>query len=220
VTEPPRPSPDRSGDEAERLARALRAAIADERVLGAIASVPRELFVPPRRRAEAYENTPLEIGCGQTISQPLVVARMCELLSPEPDDLALDVGTGSGYHAAVLAHLCRHVFSVERHAELSLLAAENLRTAGIENVSLVVGDGARGHPAGAPYDVINVAAAAWRSVPPALEDQLAMGGRLVLPVARRGQRLFLVRRTPDGLRRHRLEPVRFVPLVDEGEPPV
>ena len=202
-----------------RLERKLRPLIADDRVLEAVLSVPRELFVEPGQADLAYDNAPLPIGCGQTISQPLVVARMCELLAPAPTDRVLDIGTGSGYHAAVLARLADHVWSIERHADLSRQAARNLRAAGITNVTLVVGDGSLGLPERAPFDAINVGAAAHGEVPPALEDQLALGGRLVVPVQLSGeplgdQRLVLVRRERDGLHRSALEPVRFVPLVD------
>jgi protein-L-isoaspartate(D-aspartate) O-methyltransferase len=199
--------------ERDELIAELRLYVADERVLDAIASVRRDLFVPPPLRDRAYENCALSIGCGQTISQPLVVARMCELLELTGSERVLDVGTGSGYHAAVLARLCAHVWSIERHAELSHQAAKNLRAAGVQNVTLAVGDGARGLPAEAPFDAINVAAAAWAAVPPALEAQLAPGGRLVAPVKDGDQRLYLVRKTDGELERRSLERVRFVPLV-------
>lgn len=198
---------------AAELAELLRGVVHDERVIAAIAAVPRDLFVPAERQEDAFANAPLPIGYGQTISQPLVVARMCELLELSATDRVLDVGTGSGYHAAVLAKLCQHVYSVERHAQLSEQAARNLDAAQITNVSLFVGDGSQGLPEYAPYDGINVGAAAWRSVPEELEQQLAIGGRLVAPIARIGQRLALVRRTERGLERRLLEPVRFVPLV-------
>ncbi len=204
--------------DARRLERTLRPLIADRRVLAAMAAVPRELFVAPDQADIAYENVPLPIGCGQTISQPLVVARMCELLAPQPHERVLDIGTGSGYAAAVLAALAGHVWTVERHAPLSQQAARNLRAAGIDNVTVVVGDGSLGLPEEAPFDAINVAAAAGDQVPPALEEQLAVGGRLVVPVAPCSaeigeQHLVLVRRTAEGLRRTDLEPVRFVPLI-------
>jgi protein-L-isoaspartate(D-aspartate) O-methyltransferase len=195
------------------LAERLRSAIGDERVLAALASVPRAAFVPSRLRARAGENRPLEIGCGQTISQPLVVARMCQALAVAPGDRVLDVGTGSGYHAAVLARLGAHVWSVERHPALSRQAARNLAEAGIGNVTLVVGDGTRGLPEVAPFDAINVAAAAAETVPRALVEQLASGGRLIAPVESGIQRLVLVRRTDDEVAFRWLEPVRFVPLV-------
>jgi protein-L-isoaspartate(D-aspartate) O-methyltransferase len=197
----------------ERLMSTLRRHVDDERVLSAIASVPRERFVPPDLREEAWENIPLPIGSGQTISQPLVVARMCELLELGGDETVLDVGTGSGYHAALLARLARHVYSIEVHASLSRQAADNLRSAGVENVTLVVGDGSRGLPEHAPYDAINVAAAAGGAIPPALAEQLAPGGRLVAPVEDGEQRLVVARRTGDGVALTELERVRFVPLV-------
>jgi protein-L-isoaspartate(D-aspartate) O-methyltransferase len=197
----------------ERLINTLRRHVADERVLAAIAEVPRDRFVPPDLRAEAWENIPLPIGSGQTISQPLVVARMCELLELTGDDTVLDVGTGSGYHAALLARLARHVYSIEVHESLSRQAAHNLRAAGVENVTLVVGDGSRGLPGHAPYEAINVAAAAGGSIPPALAEQLAPGGRLVAPVEDGEQRLVVARRTDDVVTLTELERVRFVPLV-------
>jgi protein-L-isoaspartate(D-aspartate) O-methyltransferase len=197
----------------ERLMSVLRRNVADQRVLAVMAEVPRELFVPPDLRAEAWENIPLPIGSGQTISQPLVVARMCELLELTGDETVLDVGTGSGYHAALLARLARHVYSIEVHAALSRQAGDNLRAAGIENVTLVVGDGSRGLPEHAPYEAINVAAAAGRAIPPALADQLAPGGRLVAPVEDGDQRLVVARRTDDRVTVTELERVRFVPLV-------
>jgi len=197
----------------DRLMHTLRRHVADERVLSVIATVPRERFVPPDLRDEAWENIPLPIGSGQTISQPLVVARMCELLELTADDTVLDVGTGSGYHAALLARLARHVYSIEVHASLSRQAAENLRATGIENVTLVVGDGSQGLPDHAPYEAINVAAAAGGSIPPALAAQLAPGGRLVAPVEDGEQRLVVARRTEQGVTLTELERVRFVPLV-------
>jgi protein-L-isoaspartate(D-aspartate) O-methyltransferase len=203
----------------ERLIEELRGAIADERVLDAIRVVPREAFVPRGLRSRAYDNVALPIGERQTISQPLVVARMSELLRLQPDDRVLDVGTGSGYHAAVLAQLAGHVWSIERHRALSEQAAQNLFRAAVGNVTLVVGDGSRGLPDVAPFDAINVAAAAWPEIPPALERQLAPGGRLVAPVGASGQQLVLVERREDNgeVRRTTLDPVRFVPLI-EGEP--
>jgi protein-L-isoaspartate(D-aspartate) O-methyltransferase len=196
----------------EWLDAELRRSVGDARVLQAMADVPRDLFVDPSERARAWDNEALKIGCGQTISQPLVVARMCEVLAPTPEDRVLDIGTGSGYAAAVLARLCRHVWSIERHRELSERAAGNLAAAGVTNVTLVVGDGTLGYQAAAPYDAINVAASA-PEIPPALIDQLAAGGRMVIPIYEPAERLILVRRTPEGFERRGLEPVRFVPLV-------
>ena len=199
---------------ADRLVEQLRPHVRDERVLAAIAAVPRDLFVPASLADAAWANTALPIGAGQTISQPVVVARMCELLELRGDERVLDVGTGSGYHAAVLAKLAAEVWSIEREPRLSRRAAESLASAGITNVHLVVGDGSRGYPPAAPYDAINVAAAASDGPPAALEEQLTEGGRLVIPVDGPDQRLMLVRRTPEGLVREWHEPVRFVPLVE------
>jgi protein-L-isoaspartate(D-aspartate) O-methyltransferase len=197
----------------ERLMNTLRRHVADERVLAVIAQVPRDRFVPPDLREEAWENIPLPIGSGQTISQPLVVARMCELLELTGDEIVLDVGTGSGYHAALLARLARHVYSIEVHASLSHQAADNLSAAAVDNVTLVIGDGSRGLPEHAPYGAINVAAAAGGAIPPALAEQLAPGGRLVAPVEDGDQRLVVAHRTGDGVALTQLERVRFVPLV-------
>jgi protein-L-isoaspartate(D-aspartate) O-methyltransferase len=199
--------------DAAALIAELRPYVADDRVLEAIAAVPRERFVPPAVRDRAYENCALAIGCGQTISQPLVVARMCEMLAPRPGDRVLDVGTGSGYHAAVLAHLAGHVWSIERHARLSRRAARSLEAAGIDNVTLIVGDGTRGLPEVAPFDAINVAAAGSAEALSELEAQLAVGGRLAAPVSGEQQRLVVTTRTSAGLERKLFEEVRFVPLV-------
>ena len=192
----------------------LRTHVDDPRVLAAIRDVPRDVFVPARLQEEAWDNVALPIGSGQTISQPLVVARMCELLALRGDERVLDIGTGSGYHAAVLARLVAHVWSVELHPGLSERAAGQLAAAGVENVTLLVGDGSLGHPDEAPYDAINVAAA-MPAIPPALPEQLAEGGRLVGPVGD-DQRLVLLHREAGGrLRREQHERVRFVPLVSE-----
>ncbi|MEA2220013.1 MAG: protein-L-isoaspartate(D-aspartate) O-methyltransferase [Solirubrobacteraceae bacterium] len=195
------------------LLRSLATRVHDERVLAAMASVPRELFVAPALAAAAYEDAPLRIGHGQTISQPTVVARMCELLELSPMDRVLDVGTGSGYHAAVLSRLCERVWGVELHDQLARRAARALARVGIGNVEVVAGDGAAGLPEHAPYNAINVAATARAQVPVALEQQLALGGRLVAPIAdEAGEHLVLVRRHEGGFERRRLESVRFVPL--------
>jgi protein-L-isoaspartate(D-aspartate) O-methyltransferase len=200
----------------DSLIAELRRYVEDERVLEAVAAVPRERFVPWPLRDRAYDNRALTIGCGQTISQPLVVARMTELLAPRPEDRILDVGTGSGYHAAVLARLCAHVWSIERHQRLSERAARNLEAADVENVTLIVGDGTRGLPDEAPFDAINVAAAGDPGALAGLEAQLGPGGRLVAPITEPEQRLAVMRRTADGLQRTLFEEVRFVPLVRDA----
>jgi protein-L-isoaspartate(D-aspartate) O-methyltransferase len=200
----------------ESLVEKIRPYIGDERVLAAVAAVPRDLFVPAALSRFAWENTALPIGAGQTISQPVVVARMCEVLELTGDEKVLDVGTGSGYHAAILGHLAHEVWSIERKPELADQARHNLAAGGIENVYAVVGDGSRGLPEQAPFDAINVAAAA-HEVPGALEEQLADGGRLVAPIDGREQRLLLERRRGDTLERTDLEPVRFVPLVGDAD---
>jgi protein-L-isoaspartate(D-aspartate) O-methyltransferase len=203
---------------AAELALALAPAIADDRVLAAIASIPRDRFVPSSERKRAFANVALPIACGQTISQPLVVARMLELLELLPTDRVLDVGTGSGYHAALLALLADEVVTIERHEELSAIAQQNARELGLDNIEFFIGDGWQGVPDRAPFDAINVAAATGAQLPAALEQQLAPAGRLVAPVGESNQRLVLTRRTPEGFRHSTLEGVRFVPLVhDEGE---
>jgi len=195
------------------LAELLRPEIDSERVLAAIASVPRERFVPEAQRHRAYENVALPIGSGQTISQPLVVARMLELLDLHPTDRVLDIGTGSGYHAALLAVLASEVWTIERHPELGAEAERTIRGLGTQNVHFTIGDGSFGLPAHAPFDAINVAAATGASVPNALQDQLAPRGRLVAPVGVDGQRLTLIARGAARLETTSHEPVRFVPLI-------
>jgi protein-L-isoaspartate(D-aspartate) O-methyltransferase len=181
-----------------------------------MAAVPRREFVDPALAERAEDNEPLPIGEGQTISQPLVVALMAQALELDEDDRVLEVGAGSGYAAAVLGRLAAEVHAVEVRASLARAAAENLRRAGCANVVVHHADGTAGWPPAAPYDAISVAAGA-PEIPPALLEQLAPGGRLVMPVGRspRRQRLVRVRRGADG--EDRLEdlgsPVRFVPLV-------
>jgi protein-L-isoaspartate(D-aspartate) O-methyltransferase len=189
--------------------------IVDERVLEAMERVPRELFVPEELRDRAFDDAALPIGAGQTISQPYMVARIAEELGLDGDEQVLDVGTGSGYQAAVLAELADDVHTIERIPELAELARANLAAAGYDNAVVHVGDGSRGLPEHAPYDAIAVAAAA-PSFPQALYDQLRTGGRLVVPVGgRRGQRLEVVVRSPEGPAVIRSVPCRFVPLVGE-----
>jgi protein-L-isoaspartate(D-aspartate) O-methyltransferase len=197
----------------DELLDSLRARIGDERVIAAIAAVPRELFVAPELADAAYVDAPLRIGNGQTISQPTVVARMTSLLDLSPEDRVLDVGSGSGYHAAVLSRLAAHVYGVELDPQLAARATRALAAAGIDNVTITQGDGALGLPEHAPFNAINVAATARDEPPAELERQLAVGGRLVAPIALGGQeQLVLVRRGANGLERDLLEAVRFVPL--------
>jgi protein-L-isoaspartate(D-aspartate) O-methyltransferase len=188
---------------------------AGKRVLEAIARVPRDMFVDEPQRHRAYEDEALPIGLGQTISQPTVVAMMTEALELAPHHRVLEVGTGSGYQAAVLAELVDRVITIERHAALAERARRLLDYMGYHNVEVHVANGILGWPPEAPYDGILVAAAGV-TVPPALIDQLAPSGRLVLPVGGRdAQQLILVTRTPGGtLREVSLGPVRFVPLVE------
>ena len=201
----------------DELLAALRRRGLDPRVVEAVARVPRERFVPERLRDRAWEDGALPIGAGQTISQPSLVAYMVALLELLPTDHVLDVGTGSGYHAALLARLAAHVYSVEVHAELSERAAGCLAAADVTNVTLVVGDGSAGLPDQAPFDAINVAAAAAHAVPTALLDQLADGGRLVAPLRDGDERLAVLRRRGDALERSDHGSVRFVPLLRHSD---
>ena len=188
--------------------------IVDEDVLRAMERVPRELFVDEVERRRAYEDAALPIGHGQTISQPYMVARICEALALRPGQRALDVGTGSGYQAAVLAELGAEVVTIERIPELAEQARANLAAAGCD-VEVVVGDGTLGVPERAPFDGIAVAAAA-PGFPQTLYDQLKAGGRLVVPVGgARAQRLEVIVRSPEGPAVIHSVPCRFVPLVGE-----
>ena len=199
-----------------RLVMALRqAGISDTQVLSAIERTPREAFVPASFQDQAYENTALPIGHGQTLSQPLVVAMMTQALGPDRRLKVLEIGTGSGYQAAVLARLCRRLYTVERHRALHRAAEARFRDLRLHNITARVGDGARGWPEQAPFSRIIVTAAAPR-LPGALVDQLAPGGVLVAPVGRASAEQDLVRLTrgEDGLREEHLGRVRFVPLIE------
>ena len=194
-----------------------RRGIGNPDVLAAMRRVPREEFVPAYLREFAYEDTPLPIGNEQTISQPAIVAQMIEAAELSPGDRVLDVGTGSGYAAAVAAMIVDHVHSIERHAELIDTAREILGRVGISNVTVHLGDGTAGLAEHAPYDAI-IAAAAGPHVPQAWRQQLAIGGRIVMPVGRdpHYQRLIkLVRRSEDDYDKYSLGAVSFVPLVGE-----
>lgn len=189
--------------------------ITDRRVLAAMRQVPRHRFVRPADRHLAYADAPLPIGKLQTISQPYIVALMTQWLEPQPDDQVLEVGTGSGYQAAVVARLVRRVITVERIPELAAQARKILTELGVLNVEVVEGDGTCGYPDEAPYAGILVTAGA-PSVPEALRQQLAEGGRLVLPVGSRdGQMLERWTRGGDDFHRERIAPVAFVPLIGE-----
>jgi protein-L-isoaspartate(D-aspartate) O-methyltransferase len=202
--------------ETQLVARGIR----DPRVLDAMRRVPREAFVERRQAAFAYDDGPLPIGLGQTISQPYVVALMAEAADLKPDDRVLDVGTGCGYAAAVLAEIAGEVYSIERHPELASSARDRLRRLGCP-VQVREGDGSLGWPEAAPFDAILVAAAGPRP-PESLKRQLAMGGRLVMPVGQGdwGQSLLKLTRTDEGaFREDDLGSVSFVPLIgDEGYP--
>ena len=199
-----------------------RGGIEDERVLAAMGAVPREAFVPLRWRRRAYADSALPIGEEQTISQPWIVATICQALELSGSERVLEVGTGSGYSTAVLSLLAAEVVSVERHGSLASAAAEVLDSLGIANVELVVGDGSLGLPGGADFDAIAVHAAA-PSPPPALVAQLADRGRMVVPLAGGDSVdvLALLRRRGEEIESEALSPCRFVPLIGEGgfEPP-
>lgn len=187
--------------------------IRDERVLAAMRKVPRHHFVPKHLESQAYGDHALPIGHGQTISQPFVVARMSELLTLEPDDSVLEIGSGSGYQTAILAHLARRVYSLERVPELARTALERMRELDLVNVKVQIFDGSVGWGSEAPYDRILVTAGAPK-VPQPLLDQLALGGRLVIPEGTLSeQRLRVYDRTEEGFEVHDLDPVTFVPLI-------
>ncbi len=190
--------------------------ISDPRVLEALTRVPRERFIPEDERRYAYSDGPLPIGFDQTISQPYIVALMTELIRPGPGMKVLEVGTGSGYQAAVLAECVGQVFTIEIIPELGRRARSLLAELGYANVHVRVGDGFDGWPEEAPFDAILVTAAPT-NIPQPLLDQLGPGGRLVIPVGRLNQDLLVVTRTADGLRRETITGVRFVPMTGKAE---
>jgi protein-L-isoaspartate(D-aspartate) O-methyltransferase len=204
----------------EREARYTRRTTGREafapRVMEAMARVPRDRFVPAEMRTAAFENGPLPIGFGQTISQPYIVALMTDMLQLDDDATVLEVGTGSGYQTAILCELCRQVYSIEVVAELSEQASARLKTLGYDNVETCVGDGYQGWPEHAPYDGIIVTAAASR-IPDALVEQLKPGGRLAIPVGEpySHQELILVEKdAAGGILRRDILAVAFVPLIE------
>ena len=186
--------------------------IQDRRVLHAMRSVPRHLFVAENLRLSAYDDNPLPIGEDQTISQPYIVALMSELLEMEPDDTVLEIGTGCGYQSAVLAQMAKEVYSVEIKKPLFARAGENLEALGYSNVRLCQADGNQGWPQHAPYDKI-ILAAAPEKIPSCLVQQLKEGGKLVAPIGTYTQELVILTKTATGVREQRSIPVRFVPLI-------
>lgn len=194
--------------------------ITDSRILGAIERVPREAFVPETFRDQAYENTALPIGSGQTISQPAVVAFMTQELKIGDRMKILEIGTGSGYQAAVLAKLCRRLYSIERHRDLLLEAEQRFRDLRVNNITAKSGDGTKGWPEQAPFDRIIVTAAATTDIPHALLDQLAPDGIMIAPMGTTARDQHLYRFTFDTeglLQREQMWPVRFVPLIGDEE---
>jgi protein-L-isoaspartate(D-aspartate) O-methyltransferase len=212
--QPRKPAHDERIDRMEFLLGLRKHGISDQRVLRAMDVVPRELFVLPELSDVAYADQAMPIACGQTISQPYVVAYMTEQLDVKPEHRVLEVGTGSGYQAAILAQLAGQVITIERYRTLAETARIRLTTLGYDNVTVVAGDGLKGCPAHAPFDRIIVTAAA-ETVPDALTAELAQGGIMVLPLGEHdgAQRLVKLTRTKDGLTRTDLIGVRFVPAL-------
>lgn len=210
-------APDRTVDLRERMVRRQieDRGITDARVLAAMRQVPRHLFMPEEVRSAAYEDSPVPIGYGQTISQPYIVAYMTDLLEPRATDTVLEIGTGSGYQAAVLARLVKHVYSIEIVPQLARTATATLKQLGYDNVTVRLGDGYKGWPEQAPFDRI-ILTAAPPELPQALVDQLKPGGRLLAPVGRTvfDQELMVIEKDRDGkVTRRGVLPVRFVPMV-------
>ncbi len=210
-------SSERTAERDLMVERQIRARdIRDPRVLAAMQAVPRHRFVPDERQEVAYADTPLPIGQGQTISQPYIVAYMTEALRLPPDAKVLEVGTGSGYQAAVLAEVAREVYTIEIVPELAAASRALLRELGYDNVRVRQGDGYRGWPDEAPFDGIIVTAAPDH-IPPPLVEQLAEGARLVIPVGERSQAMTIVTRAADGSTTEVTLPVRFVPMTGEAQ---
>jgi protein-L-isoaspartate(D-aspartate) O-methyltransferase len=192
----------------------LQRGVRQPEVLSAMGQVPRHLFVPPEHRSVAYADRPIPIGSGQTISQPYIVALMTELLELDGSEKVLEIGTGSGYHAAVLSRVARQVFTIEILEELGRDAQENLRRLGYDNVTVRVGDGYKGWPEEAPFDAIILTAAPPR-IPKPLIEQLRVGGRMVIPEGSFIQDLKVLVKTPDGLEERSVTRVRFLPMTGE-----
>ncbi len=217
TTEQPGPRNDPTIDARQRMVREqiARRGVRDSRVLAAMAAAPRHLFVPEGLRDRAYEDGPLPIGAAQTISQPYIVAFMTEAIRPGPADRVLEVGTGCGYQTVVLALLVAEVFTIEIRADLGEAARRRVDGLGVRNVTFRTGDGSLGWPERAPFDGI-VVTAAPDDVPPALLDQLAIGGRLLIPIGTGDQQLIRLTRTAAGIDREVLLPVRFVPMAGDA----
>ncbi|MGZ5849695.1 MAG: protein-L-isoaspartate(D-aspartate) O-methyltransferase [Methyloceanibacter sp.] len=197
-----------------------RRGIRDTKVLRAIERVPRELFVDPAFAGHAYQDIALPIECGQTISQPYVVAFMTEQLNLDERHKVLEVGTGSGYQAAVLSHLCRRLYTIEIYRELQKAAERRFAALGITNITAIIGNGCLGWPPQAPFDCI-IVTAATRTAPPKLIEQLKPGGRMIIPLGddRDSQSLVAIDKTTEGITQTPLLPVRFVPLVQRAKRP-
>ncbi len=200
-----------------KLVESLRGkGITDTLVLKAMSEIPRHSFVPANWRAHSYLDRPLSIGHGQTISQPYIVAYMCQALKLTDSDKVLEIGTGSGYHAAVMSLICNIVYTIEIVPELGRSAAVLLNSLGYENISVMIGDGYKGWEEHAPFDAV-ILTAAPPQIPQPLLEQLKVGGRLIAPVGVDWQELVLIYRTEDGYRETKLLPVRFVPMTGEAQ---
>src|SRR5438093_6367096 len=213
----PTPAPEFAAQRQRMVERQLNGrGIKDERVLAAMGKVPREVFVPPQSRAASYEDGPLPIGYDQTISQPYIVAFMTEQLRPKPSDRVLEIGTGSGYQAAILAELVSEIYSIEIVEPLAKNAEAALQRLGYKNVHVKAGDGYKGWPEAGPFDAVIVTCAPDK-VPQPLVDQLKDGGRMVIPVGDRfAQELYLLEKKDGRLEQSAVLPVRFVPMAGEG----
>lgn len=213
----------RDGEEFEAQRRQMvetqitRRGIRDERVINAMLKIDRHLFVPEKNQSEAYTDRPLPIAAGQTISQPYIVALMTETLQLDPADRVLEIGTGSGYQAAVLAEIVREIYSIEIIKPLADQSRDLLGRLGYKNISVKHGNGYLGWSEHAPFDAIIVTAAPEK-IPPLLIEQLKVGGRMVLPVGLTNQDLILITKTKDGITQKSITPVRFVPMVQEPAP--